>query len=144
MRADAVALASIRIVASAAAIGAAAIQNEPVAKICRAPSRQRLGAQQRGERIPVGERLAPRAEVRPDPERLPAAAQVDPQAAADVVEDQRRADAIADLAHAAGERRIGELLVAVDVVADAACTTIAATSSSPASRTAASTEARSL
>ena len=66
----------------------------------------------------VGDRLAPGAQVRPDAERLPAAAHVEAQAAADVVEDQGGADPVADGAHALGELRVGVLEVALDVVAD--------------------------
>jgi hypothetical protein len=79
---------------------------------------QAVGAEQGPERMPVGKRLAPCAEVWPHAERLPAAAQVEPRTAADLVDHQDGADAVADRPQPLGELGGRRLEVAVDVVAD--------------------------
>ena len=53
-------------------------------------------------------------------DRLPAGAEVQPEAAPDVVEDQRGAGPRAQLAQAAGELRVDELLIEAGVVLERA------------------------
>ena len=99
-------------VATAAAIGTAAHQNEPVTKTRAAASRSASTPGHGGQRMAVGDRLAPGGQVRAHAHRLPAAGRVQAEAGAHVVHDQRRAAAVADGARGAGEGRVGQLLVA--------------------------------
>ena len=66
----------------------------------------------------VGDRLAPRAQVGVDADRLPAAAVRQPEAAAHVVEDQCGARVVAHPAQVAGEGGVDELLVDAGIVAE--------------------------
>jgi hypothetical protein len=62
--------------------------------------------------------FAPRAQVRLDADRLPAPAEVQAEATAHVVEDERRASVVAQGADAPGEVGLHDLLVEAGVVAE--------------------------
>src|SRR5207253_750256 len=66
----------------------------------------------RGKRITVGDRLAPRAQVRLDAERIPAAVQRQPETGADIVEDQRGAVCIRECTSARRESGVTQVVVA--------------------------------
>src|SRR5215467_6905021 len=75
-----------------------------------------VAAERRAERVSVGDRLAPGAEVRLYAERFPAAAVVQPESCPHLVHDQRRPDLIAQGPDALGELRVDEFLVVARVV----------------------------
>ena len=82
--------------ATDAAIATAENQNEPVTKMPLGAVAEAVVAEHGGERVAVGDRLAPRRQVGPDADRLPAAAVGEAEPAAHVVEDQRGAGVVAD------------------------------------------------
>ena len=104
-------------VATAAAMAAAANQNEPVEKTAAAGLAQGVHPRHRREGVAVGDGLAVGAEVGPHTERLPAAAHVVAEAAPDVVQDERGAEAVGECAQPVRVRRVHVLLVHEAVVA---------------------------
>jgi hypothetical protein len=79
---------------------------------------QALGPRHGGERPAIGDGLGPGGEVGAHAQPLPAAAQVEPEARAHVVEDQGRAGRVADRAAGGGEFGGRRLLRAAEIVAE--------------------------
>ena len=69
----------------------AAVQNEPVTKMLAGRVAEAVVAGHGGQRVAVGDRLAPGGEVGLHADQLPAAAHVEAEAGAHVVDDQRGA-----------------------------------------------------
>jgi hypothetical protein len=84
------------------------------------PLTERVTAEHRSEGVAVRDRLAPGRQVGIHADRLPARAEVQPEPAPHVIQDQRGPGGVAQGAQAAGERGVDQFLVVPGVVLERA------------------------